>query len=122
MSFSPQRPSNGGKWQISNGGGETPIWSHHGQELFYESLDRQVQVAAYTVRSDSFLAEKPRFWSTTRLADPAGYMPAAFDVASDGKRVLALLDAPAEARPETHLRVLLNVGRELRRRTSAGTK
>ena len=42
------------------------------------------------------------------------------DVAPDGKRLLALLDTE-DAKPETHLRVLLNVDDELRRRTSAGS-
>ena len=26
---------NGGKWQISSGGGSAPLWSHDGRELFY---------------------------------------------------------------------------------------
>jgi hypothetical protein len=28
---------NGGKWQVSNGGGSAPLWSHDGRELFYVS-------------------------------------------------------------------------------------
>jgi hypothetical protein len=44
-----------------------------------------------------------------------------FDVAPDGKRVLALFPAD-EAKPETILHVLLNVGSELRRRAPAHRK
>jgi eukaryotic-like serine/threonine-protein kinase len=122
MPFAPQNPTRGGKRQISNGGGETPIWSHNSRELFYESRDRRVEVVAYTVKGESFVSEKPRFWSDTRLADPAGYLPGAFDVAPDGKRVLALLDYPTAGSAETHLRILLNVGNELRRGRSGGTR
>jgi hypothetical protein len=43
-----------------------------------------------------------------------GFFPT-FDVAPDGKRVLALLPADS-AQPETILHVLLNVDSELRRR------
>jgi dipeptidyl aminopeptidase/acylaminoacyl peptidase len=119
MPFSPQAPARGGKWQMSNGGGTGPRWSQNGRELFYQGLDRRVQVASYTVKGDSFVAEKPHFFSEKRLADPGFY--SSFDVAPDGKRVLVLLDAD-DAKPETHLRVLLNVDSELRRRTTGGSK
>lgn len=98
---------------VSNGGGSGPVWSHNGRKLFYEGPERRVQVAAYTATGDSFVAEKPRFWSEKQMAD-IGFFPA-FDVAPDGKRVLALF-ASEGAKPETILHVLLNVDSELRRR------
>jgi len=101
---------------VSNGGGLGPIWSRNGRELFYRGLDSRVQVAAYTVKGDSFVAGKPRFWSEKQMAD-IGLSPS-FDVAPDGKRVLALV-AAGDAKPETILRVLLNVDSELRRRAPA---
>jgi Tol biopolymer transport system component len=112
MPFSPQGKTMVRKWLVSNGGGFAPVWSHNSRELFYEGLDSRVQVAAYTVRGNSFIAEKPRFWSKKPIADDG------FDVAPDGKRVLALLPA-GEAKPETILHVLLNVDSELRRRAPA---
>jgi hypothetical protein len=111
MPFSPRAPVVGGKRQVSNEGGLGPSWSRNGRELFYQSLGGRVQVATYAVKGDSFQAERPRFWSEKKILD--------FDVAPDGKRVLALLDAD-DAKPETHLRLLLNVGDELRRRAAAG--
>ena len=50
----------GGKWQISNSGGVYPMWSRNGRELFFETLDNHIMVAAYTVKGDSFVADKPR--------------------------------------------------------------
>jgi hypothetical protein len=41
--------------------------------------------------------------------------PPNFDVAPDGKRIVALFDVEATAPDETHLRVLLNFNDELRR-------
>ena len=63
------RPFGGGassgsrKWQISTGGGRYPIWSRDGRELFYETPESQIMVAAYTTQADSFAANKPRPWS-----------------------------------------------------------
>jgi serine/threonine-protein kinase len=93
-----------------------PAWSRHSAEIFYQDSERRVMTAAYTVTGDSFVAEKPRVWSEKRLAQ-FGYL-SSFELAPDAKRVVALFDA-AQAKPETHLRVLLNVGDELRRRTAA---
>jgi len=47
------------------------------------------------------------------MADLGG--PPNFDVASDGKRIVALFDVEATTPDETHLRVLLNFNDELRR-------
>jgi serine/threonine-protein kinase len=103
----------GGKWQISNGGGWSPRWSGNGRELFYQSRnDQRVQVVSYTVKGDSFIPEKPRHWAEARVS--AEFL-AGYDIAPDGKRVL-VLSAAETVKPETHLRVLLNVDSELRRR------
>jgi hypothetical protein len=40
-------PDKGGKWQISNNGGLYPMWSPG--DLFFETLDRHIMAAAYTV-------------------------------------------------------------------------
>jgi len=112
--FSPQGKTVVRKWLVSNGGGLGPVWSHNSRELFYDGLDNRVHVAAYTVKGDSFIAEKPRLWSKQPMADRG------FDVAPDGKRVVALLPAD-EAKPETILHVLLNVDSELRRRARRRT-
>ena len=97
-----------------------PLWSRNGKELFYRGLDRRIMVASYSAKAETFIPEKPRVWSEIRLSDTGLHW--AFDVAPDGKRIVGLFDAvvPGE-KPETHLRVLLNVGDELRRR-EAGRK
>jgi serine/threonine-protein kinase len=49
-------PGPGGHWQVSTSGGQSPVWSRNGHELFFESLDNRVMVAEYTVRGNSFEA------------------------------------------------------------------
>jgi DNA-binding winged helix-turn-helix (wHTH) protein/Tol biopolymer transport system component len=119
MPFSPQRTATGRKWLVSNGGGIGPIWSHNGRELFYMGADRRVHVAVYTVKGDSFVADKPRFWSDKQVADLSSFP--GFDVAPDGKRVLALF-ASEDPKPETILHLLLNLDNELRHRAPAHRK
>jgi hypothetical protein len=112
MPFS-QGKAAGGKWQISNGGGWAPRWSGNGRDLFYQSpYDQQVRVASYTVKGDLFIPEKPRPWSAARGS--AEFLEG-YDVAPDSKRVL-VLSAAETVKTETHLRVLLNLDSELRRR------
>ncbi|MGI8961508.1 MAG: winged helix-turn-helix domain-containing protein [Bryobacteraceae bacterium] len=119
MPFSPDGRAIGRKWSVSNGGGYGPIWSRNSRELFYEGLDHRIHVAVYKTAGDSFLPDKPRFWSEKQVAD-IGFFPT-FDVAADGKRVLALFDSE-DPKPETTLHVLLNVESELRRRAPAHAK
>jgi serine/threonine-protein kinase len=115
--FAPQGPAPGGKWQVSNDGGAVPRWSPIGRELFYRGPDRRVMAVAYTSKSDSFAAEKPRVWAEKRLANV--FNPS-FDVAPDGKHIVGLFDAE-EGKPDTMLRVLLHVDDELRRRAALGS-
>jgi serine/threonine-protein kinase len=119
MRFSPDQSTQGGKWQISSEGGTWPVWSSNGRELFFRSPDRRVMVAAYRAAGENFGPEKPRLWSNVPLADVG--VSSSYDVGSQPGRVIGIFDAE-ETKPDTHLRVLLNVGDELSRRTLARGK
>ena len=114
-------PDKGGKWQISNSGGAYPMWSRNGHELFFEALDNHIMVAAYTVKGDSFVADKPRKWSEKQLG---GTINAAknVDLAPDGKRIAALM--PVETaegqKAQNHVIFLENFFDELRRKVPVG--
>jgi hypothetical protein len=107
-------PGPGGKWLISSGGGTYPLWSRSGHELFYLGSDNRIQVAGYSVKGDSFVADKPRQWSPAPLVLRASL----FDLTPDGNRmVMALPEGTTESgKPSTHVTVLLNFFDELRRR------
>src|SRR5262249_37667338 len=66
-----------------------PAWSRDTRELFFRTADRRIVVAAYMAQGDSF-APKKKVWSKGRPADPGGNRN--FDLAPDGKRILALMD------------------------------
>ena len=115
-------PDTGGKWQVSNNGGFYPEWSRNTRELFFETLDNRIMVAGYTAKGDSFVPDKPRLWSEKRLA--GGNANRNYDVASDGKRIAALMPAetPETEQSPTHVTFLLNFFDELRRRVPTPTR
>jgi serine/threonine-protein kinase len=115
-------PDKGGKWQISNNGGVYPVWSRNGRELFFRTEVNQIIVASYTVKGDSFVADKPRVWSEKRIVSVG--LLANYDLAPDGKRIVALM--PTETaegqKAQSHVIFLENFFDEVRRRTVTQAK
>jgi serine/threonine-protein kinase len=115
-------PDTGGRWTISTGGGVLPVWSPNRDELFFRNMDNQIMVAPYRVKGDSFIPEPPRLWSQKRLAD-LGFIRT-FDVAPDGKRVVALIPVETHEgrKAQSHVIFLLNFFDYLRQRVPVGGK
>jgi serine/threonine-protein kinase len=110
-------PGPGGRWQISTGGGSFPAWSRDGRELVYMGPDQRLMAVSYTAEGDSFSAGKPRVWSETRMLSLGTY--ATWDLAPDGKRVVAFLRNTDDLeKAATHLTFLLNFTDELQRRAA----
>jgi Tol biopolymer transport system component len=112
-------PNRRGKRRVSNSGGAFPSWSRSGRELLFRAEDGRIMVAEYTLSGDAFITQKPRIWSERRLrAAETGFFARDFDLAPDGKRVVAFM--PAEepnAMAQNHVFFLANFFDELRRRT-----
>jgi len=115
--FPPSATSAGGKWQVSNNGGTFPRWSRIGHKLVYQSAD-QLMTVSYTVNGQTFIPDKPRPW----IASLSGTSGFDWDLAPDGKRVVALVpESTAKAPPPEHEIVMLqNFADELRRRAPLG--
>ena len=111
-------PDKGGKWQVSSGAAAYPAWARNGHELFFHTADNQMMVANYTVKGDSFVTEKPRVWSEKRLANFGAVGTKNYDLAPDGKRIVALMpvDAPEAQQSRNHVIFLENFSDELRRK------
>ncbi len=109
-------PDKGGKWEISNGGGVYPMWSRNGRELFFRTEENQIMVVSFTVKGESFVADKPRVWSEKRIAN-VGHIPN-YDLAPDGKRIAALMPAEAQEgqKAQNHVIFQENFFDEVRRR------
>ena len=100
----------GGKWQISNGGGRDASWSRARSELlFFDTTQRRIMVAPYAVAGDSFRAQEPRDWSGTSVGRPARD-GRTFAVHPDGERVLIV---PPSRRGPEHMTLILNFSEQL---------
>jgi eukaryotic-like serine/threonine-protein kinase len=84
-----------GRWQVSSRGGIAPRWSHSGRELFFESTDSELMVAANSPGS-TFMPGEPRrlFSFGAELVTSAG-VPY-YDVTPDDQRFVMVRRAPAQ--------------------------
>ncbi len=111
-------PGPGGRFQISDGGGDFPVWSRDGRTLYYRAPDRRIMEVPYRVAGDSFLAEKPRPWSDIPITDAASVTDRLYDVSPDGKHMVMAVGDPQsnERKGNLHVTFLLNFFDEVERR------
>jgi serine/threonine-protein kinase len=99
----------GKRIQISNNGGQFPVWSRASNEVLYRSGD-QVMAVSYSIAGNVFTPlGKPRTWCKL---DPAvqAVGAAPFDLTPDGKRivVLSLAKTPDSSKADHEVVLLLN--------------
>jgi eukaryotic-like serine/threonine-protein kinase len=84
----PYPDVNAGRWQLSQAGGLTPVWSRNGRELFY--LDGAGMLVSVAVLPDATF----KLGTQTPLFNTSGYASNAvslfYDVSPDGQRFLLL--------------------------------
>jgi len=98
-------PTGGTRWRVSGSGGSFPRWSRDGKELFYRALDGTLMVAS--VRSGSHGLEFGTPAALFRLPEPVGMFAYPYDLALDGKKILALVPSKVGA-DSPSLTVLVN--------------
>jgi len=115
--FPPRASGQSGKWVVSNQGGTFPVWSRAGHDLLYASPVGELMAVSYTVKSDTFIADKARVW-LTRLGVTQ------FDLSPDGKRVAVVMPVRSEEAPKIEHEVVFiqNFFDELRRRVPANKR
>ena len=90
-------PPREGKWPVSSGGGQWPIWSRARakRELLYQTLDNQIMAVPYSVEGDSFRREAPRLWTERRILRRPTLR--SMDLHPDGERVAAAVATEGRA-------------------------
>jgi Tol biopolymer transport system component len=79
---------NRAKWQVATSGGESPIWSRDGQELFYRNGSA---VMAVSIRADSvFRAQIPEMLFQNRYFAESGLQ---WDISPDGHKFLMIKES-----------------------------
>jgi len=112
-------PDRGGRWQVSNGGGSSPVWSPTGAAIFYHSNDSRVMAVAVTTRGDSLQLGRASVWTDSPLDIPAQGANQPFSVTSDGKRLVMLKTPDFAGRPDSQVVVIENFFAEIERRLAS---
>jgi serine/threonine protein kinase len=110
-----------GRWQVSTGGGHSPLWSPDGRELFFRNGDAVMAVPVKT--NPSFRFETPKILFRGTYLSPVflsgDWTFAAWDISTDGKRFLMIKESgaatPAAAGPRK-INIVVNWTEELKQR------
>ena len=92
------------RWRVSTAGGQQPLWSRDGKEIFFVSLDGHFMAAAVSASGSNLTIASPQplFRAPVRLNAVANQ----YTVSADGQRFLISL--PIRDFDEDPFRVLLN--------------
>ena len=110
-------PDRGGKWQISFEGGEVPMWSGDGKQIFFRTIDRRLMEVNIQANGDSFVATKPEVWADPRLDTT---LSQAVFFSPDPKRPRILVVTDGLGKRDSNVNVVLNFIDEISRRLRAG--
>ena len=107
-------PGPGGKFQVSTEGGEEPVWSTNGQELFYRNGEKWMVATVHT--QPDFRAEAPRLMFESYFINVLGvsHWPH-----PDGQRQLMIQPIGTDINPK-QINVVIHWLDELKRRVPAG--
>ena len=106
-------PDARGKWQVSNNGGQDPVWRGDGTELFYLSTDQQLMTMPVDPKAASFEVVIPKVVFPIRVLVPVGARNH-YGVSSDGQRFYVV--APLAGRSVGTTNVVVHWTPEVRRR------
>jgi hypothetical protein len=106
-------PGPGGKTQISNGGGNEPVWAANGRELFYRNRDWMMRVNVTSQEPLRASRPQPLFEASY---DDAGVAFRGYDITPDGHFIMVRSERVSVA---TKMHVILNWFGELKRRAPA---
>jgi eukaryotic-like serine/threonine-protein kinase len=108
-------PELGNRQLISAGGGDIPVWSRDGRELFFKSPDGRQMFAALIQSGTTLVAGRPQMLFEFAML-PSGLGFRAYDIAPDG-RFLIIRSAKPEASTATAPQIIVvqNWDQELKR-------
>jgi Tol biopolymer transport system component len=110
-------PPTGGKFQITTQGGQHPLWSLDGKELFYENAGHLMSVAIHT--QPTFTFGNPTPMPLPQIVQAQGNQPRQYGLMPDGQQFIVKIP-PASAKgppPAPQIQVVLNWFEELKQRS-----
>jgi serine/threonine protein kinase len=111
-----------GKWQVSTGGGSSPLWSPDGRELYYLSNENDLMVVSVQTEPSPILGTPKILFESTYLG-LTSTSGTPYDIHPDGKRFLMIkppASADSESTAETPRKIIIvtNWFEELKQRVS----
>jgi serine/threonine-protein kinase len=107
-------PELGNRQQISTGGGNVPLWSRDGRELFFGSLDGRQMLAVPVQSGSTLVAGRPKVLFETTMGVSVSGRP--YDVAPDGRFfIIRSVQTEASGGTASNLIVVQNWFEELKR-------
>jgi hypothetical protein len=107
----PFPATSGGKWMVSKGGGNQPLWRRDGKELFYISADSKLMSVEVAAASETFQAGIPKaLFAAPIWGGGTTYINITrYDVTADGRKFL-INSLPTETTsvPSPPITVVLN--------------
>jgi serine/threonine protein kinase/Tol biopolymer transport system component len=118
---------NKGKWQVSTDGGDSPLWSPDGRELFCMIGNGDGVMSVALEAGQSFKAGKPSLLFRGKYVGPLPGNGLPWDISPDGKRFLMMKEipaaedktkagAPAAPAPQPKITIVVNWFEELKQR------
>ena len=105
--------ADGGPWRVSRAGGEEPIWSPNGTEIYYRQGSRVM--AATVATTPAFVATQQRELFSGPYLRSSGFRSHTYDIAPDGERFLMIRESENDTL-EGEIIVVLNWFEELKER------
>jgi len=104
---------NNGKWQVSSNGGDSPLWSRNGRELFYRSGDSVMAIAIQT--EPVFKLGNSETLFRGQYLSFSFWAGHTWDISPDGKRFLMIKHSGSAEIPR-NINVVVNWFEELKQR------
>jgi len=109
-----------GRWQVSTSGGDSPLWSPDGRELFYLNGDAVMAVPVKTERGFGLETPQVLFRGTFVPASSVVGDRNPWDISPDGKRFLMMKESTSDTSkgpvPRPQINIVLNWTEELKQR------
>jgi serine/threonine-protein kinase len=109
-----------GRWQVSTSGGDSPLWSPDGRELFYLNGDAVMAVPVITERGFGLETPQVLFRGTFVPASSVVGDRNPWDISPDGKRFLMMKESTSDTSkgpvPRPQINIVLNWTEELKQR------
>ena len=107
-----------GRWQVSQSGGWTPLWSPDGRELFYATPENQLAAVGVEAGETFEMGNRGILFdgATPGILLGTAEQGRAYDISRDGERFLVMVTAPGSSDSRNDIVLVLNWGEELKAR------